>query len=75
MKIENKPLVASRRGRSNGEWAEFVTIVPKLKIGQSVLLKQTASNYRMAAALAEAWLGIRLTIVKEGKYYRAGRIR
>ena len=74
MKIENKAVSVSRRGRDDGEWSEFLAAVPKLKVGQSVVVKRSASHYRLAMSIAREWLGIVLTARTEGEATRIGRV-
>lgn len=75
MKIENKPVEVTRRGRDSGEFSEFLATVPKLKVGQSFVIKNNASNYRLAMSIARVWLGMVLTAKTEGKVTRIGRIQ
>jgi hypothetical protein len=72
IKIENKP--ASKGGHYHrGDWGEFLRAVQALKVGQSFAFDNPQSNHRLALSIAQAWLGGKYVIAKNGDSYRVGR--
>lgn len=74
LKIEDKIPLRSNGYKRSEHWQEFLAVVPKLKVGQSVFVPVQGSNYRLAATIAQVWLGMRLAINPEGKGIRVGRV-
>lgn len=73
IKIETKP-VTNGNGRDSQKWHEFLVAMKGLKVGQSFLIGEVASNHRLAVTAAKVWLDASFKIVREGKQFRVGRI-
>lgn len=72
IKIENKP--ASKQVHTHrGDWGEFLEAVKALKVGQSFRFDKPQSNHRLALSIAQAWLGGKYAICKDGNTHRVGR--
>lgn len=74
--IERVPLQTKSRKQVDLDWRIFLETIPELEVGESVLIKNVNSKYRVAALVAKYWLNITLHISHDGNgSWRIGRIK
>jgi hypothetical protein len=75
MKIDNIAASPYIKGNSKRNFREFIETLMKLKVNQSFVVAELASNDRMAIKVFEIYSGANIVTRKDAKGVRVGRVK